>query len=135
MSFPLNFFNSGGVGLIAATEVSYSNLGQDLQTFGGQFTGNYHWDKNNCWFAFPLDGLINHEDEHGTLGKAGMWAENRYMNNPNKGFQVSPFERISDADGKEVAMFVVYGDPAFSPEPNNSGANNVDPWHNGPEDD
>jgi archaellum component FlaF (FlaF/FlaG flagellin family) len=134
MSFPLNFFNSGGVGLIAATEVSYSNLAQDPQTFGGYFTGNYNWDKNNCWFAFPLDGLINHEDEYGTLGKAGMWAENRYMNNPNKDFQVSPFERISDADGKEVAMFVVYGDPSFSPEPNNSGANNVDPWHNGPED-
>lgn len=134
MSFPLNFFNAGGVGLIAASEVSYSNLGQDLQTLGGAFTGNYNWDKNNCWFAFPLDGLINHEDEYGTIGKAGQWAENRYMNNPNKGFQVSPFERISDADGKEVAMFVVFGDPSFQPAPNRPGGNSIDPWHNGPED-
>jgi hypothetical protein len=134
MSFPLNFFNSGGVGLIAATEVSYSNLGQDLFTIGGSFTGNYNWDKNNCWFAFPLDGLINHEDQYGTIGKAAQWAENRYMNNPNKSSQVSPFEPISDADHKEVAMFVAYGDPAFQPYQNSPGANNVDPWHNGPDD-
>jgi hypothetical protein len=134
MSFPLNFFNSGGVGLIAATEVSYSNLGQDLLSLGGAFTGNYNWDKNNCWFAFPLDGLINHEDQYGTIGKAHQWAENRYMNNPNKSSPVSPFERISDADGKEVAMFVCMGDPSFQPSPNRPGSNSVDPWHNGPSD-
>ncbi len=133
-SFPLNYFYAGGIGLIAATEVSYSNLGQDLQTLGGQFTGNYHWDKNNCWFAFPLDGLINHEDEYGTIGKATQWAENRYMNNPNKSSPVSPFDRGTSADWKEVAMFACYGDPAFQPYQNSPGANDVDPWHNGPED-
>lgn len=134
MSFPLNFFYSGGIGLIAATEVSYSNLGQDLQTAGGAVTGNYHWDKNNCWFGFPLDGMINHEDEYGTIGKAHMWAENRYMNNPNKDSPVSPWDRGTSADWKEVAMFACYGDPAFMPYQNSPGANSVDPWHNGPDD-
>jgi hypothetical protein len=134
MSFPLNFFLAGGVGLIAATEVSYSNLGQDLQTAGGMITGNYHWDKNNCWYGFPLDGLINHEEEYGTIGKAHQWAQNRYMNNPNKASPVSPFEQGTSADWKEVAMFVCYGDPTFQPWQSSPGGNSVDPWHNGPDD-
>lgn len=133
MSFPLNYFYSGGVGLIAATEVSYSNLGQDLYTIGGQITGNYHWDLNNCWFAFPLDGLLNHEEEYGTIGHAHRWAENRYMNNPNNS-PITPFDPISDAHHKEITMFVCYGDPAFQPYQDSPGANDVDPWHNGPDD-
>jgi hypothetical protein len=56
------------------------------------------------------------------------------MNDPNKSSPVSPFEPISSADHKEVAMFVAYGDPAFKPHPNNPGGNSVDPWHNGPDD-
>ncbi len=134
MSFPLNYFNAGGVGLIAATEVSYSNLGQDLYTIGGQFTGNYQWDLNNCWFAFPLDGILNHEDEYGTIGQAHRWAQNRYMNNPNKGSPITPFDPVSDPHHKEITMFVCYGDPAFQPYQNSPGANDVDPWHNGPDD-
>jgi hypothetical protein len=134
MSFPLNYFNAGGVGLIAATEVSYSNLGQDLYTIGGQVTGNYNWDLNNIWFGFPLDGLINHEDEYGTIGQAHRWTENRYMNNPNHDSPITPFDPISDAHHKEITMFVCYGDPAFQPYQDSPGANDIDPWHNGPDD-
>ena len=56
------------------------------------------------------------------------------MNNPNKDSPVSPFDRGTSADWKEVAMFAAYGDPAFQPYQNSPGANNVDPWHNGPDD-
>jgi hypothetical protein len=141
MSFPLNYFNSGGVGLIAATEVSYSKLFQDIDAIKGQNSrgiifeeGNHYWDNNNCWFAFPLDGLINHEEEYGTIGKAHQWAENRYINNPNKSSQTSPFDRGTSIDWKEVAMFACYGDPSFQPYQPNAGANSYDPWHNGDSD-
>jgi hypothetical protein len=141
MSFPLNYFNAGGVGLIAATEVSYSKLFQDKDAIIGENSrgiifeeGNHKWDNNNCWFAFPLDGLINHEEEYGTIGKAHQWAENRYINNPNKSSQTSPFDRGTSVDWKEVAMFACYGDPSFKPFQPNAGANSYDPWHNGPDD-
>jgi len=130
-----NYLYSGAVGLVAATEVSFSNLGQDIKDTGVLITGNGHWDLNNCWYAFVLDGLINHEDEHGTIGKAVQWAENRYIHNPNKDSLVSPLEPAQGrADWKEVAMFACYGDPAFGPIFSNPGSNSFDPWHNGPED-
>ncbi|MCK4718265.1 MAG: hypothetical protein KAT70_06305, partial [Thermoplasmata archaeon] len=88
-----------------------------------------------CWYAFPLDALINHEEEHGTIGKAHQWAENRYIHNPNKDTMISPFEAGQGrADWKEITMFACYGDPAFQifvPSPGDAG---FDPWHNGPED-
>jgi hypothetical protein len=141
MLWVTNYFLAGGVGLISATEVSYSKLGQDKDAFIGEFAqgiffeeDNHKWDNNNCWYAFTMDGLLNHEDEYGTIGKAHQWAENRYINNPNKASPVSPFERGTSVDWKEVAMFVCYGDPAFQPFQTRPGANDYDPWHNGPDD-
>ena len=123
------------MGLVAATEVSFSNLGQDIKDTGVLITGNGHWDLNNCWYGFTLDGIINHEEEHGTIGKAHQWAENRYIHNPNKDSLVSPFEPANGrADWKEVTMFACYGDPAFRPYSPSPGAGSFDPWHNGPED-
>ncbi|UCE35868.1 MAG: hypothetical protein JSW00_09875 [Thermoplasmata archaeon] len=141
MLWVTNYFYSGGVGLIAATEVSYSKLAQDKDSLIGEYAmgfifeeDNHQWDNNNCWYAFPLDGLINHEEEYGTIGKAHQWAENRYINNPNKASQTSPFDQGTSVDWKEVSMFVCYGDPAFMPSQNSPGANSYDPWHNGAED-
>lgn len=130
-----NYFYAGAVGLIAATEVSYSNIGQDLRYLEYLINPNDDspdWDKNNAWYAFTVDGLLNHEDEHGSIGKAHQWAENRYIAYHNN--EVSPFDQGTSADWKEVSMYVCYGDPAFIPYQNSPGANEVDPWHNGEDD-
>ena len=133
--FSINYLYGGGIGLIGATEVSYSNLGQDIKQIPGQVTGNYYWDKNNAWYAFLADGLLNHEEEHGSLGEMIQWAENRYMNNPNKDYKVSPLKHEGDSvDWKEVTFFCLYGDPAFKMPQDRPGANEIDPWHNGPND-
>jgi hypothetical protein len=132
MLWVTNYFYAGGVGLVAATEVSFSNLGQDIYAIIGVITGNPQWDLNNAWYAFTLDGLINHEDEYGTIGKAHQWAENRYIKYHDN--QYSAFDRGSSAHWKEIAMYVCYGDPAFQPYQSSPGGNNVDPWHNGPDD-
>jgi hypothetical protein len=132
MLFPTNYFHAGGVGLIAATEVSFSNLGQDIYALMGRITGNPQWDLNNAWYAFALDGLLNHEDEHGTIGKAHQWAENRYIKYHDNTY--SPFDQGTSAHWKEIAMYICLGDPAFQPYQSSPGANNVDPWHNGPDD-
>ncbi|MDG6220865.1 MAG: C25 family cysteine peptidase [Candidatus Thermoplasmatota archaeon] len=133
MLWATNYLYSGAVGLIAATEVSYSNIGQDIWNKGVLITDNGNWDMNNCWYAFPLDALINHEEKHGTIGKAHQWAENRYIHNPNKDTMLSPFEAgLGSADWKEITMFVCYGDPAFRPYSPSPGDGGFDPWHNGP---
>jgi hypothetical protein len=132
MLWVTNYFYAGGVGMIAATEVSFSNLGQDLYALVGRITGNPQWDLNNAWYAFSVDGLLNHEDEYGTIGKAHQWAENRYIKYHDS--SISPFDRGTSAHWKEVAMYACYGDPAFQPHQTRPGANNVDPWHNGPDD-
>lgn len=132
MLFATNYFYAGGVGFISATEVSFSNLGQDIYAIMGRFTGNPRWDLNNAWYAFTVDGLLNHEEEHGTIGKAHQWAENRYIKYHENSY--SPFEPGTSAHWKEIAMYVCLGDPAFQPYQNSPGANNVDPWHNGPGD-
>jgi hypothetical protein len=140
--FCLNYMYAGAVAYSAATEVSFSNVGQDSSAITGEATGNHEWDLNDAWYAFFWDGILNHEEEYGTLGHAVRWAENRYMNNPNHAKQYSPFEGDpanfqDDYDGahwKEVAMFVAYGDPTFMPYNVNMGAGSYDPWHNGDSD-
>ena len=137
--FCTNYMYAGCVAYCGATEVSFSNVGQDSDAAEGEITGNHKWDLNDAWFAFFWDSFLNHDQEYGTLGKAMQWAENRYMNNPNHAKQYSPFEGdpanfADDMDGahwKEVAMFVVYGDPTFSPYIVNPGDGGYDPWHNG----
>jgi hypothetical protein len=140
--YSLNHFYAGGIGLIGATEVSYSNLGQDVYSFPEEilpgiffkrFSDDDHeWDLNNAWYAFTADGLINHEDEYGTIGKAVQWAENRYIKYHND--QFSPFDMGTEAHWKEVAMYSCLGDPSAHLSPTNPGANSYDPWHNGPDD-
>lgn len=133
--FSINYLYGGAIGLFGATEVSYSNLGQDLKQLPGRNMGNYHWDKNNAWYAFLADGLLNHEDEHGSMGEMLQWAENRYMNNPNKDYKVSPLIHQGDSvDWVEVTFFCLYGDPAFKMPQSRQGPNEVDPWHNGDND-
>ncbi|UCG70050.1 MAG: hypothetical protein JSV09_03270 [Thermoplasmata archaeon] len=142
MLFPSNYLYAGAVGLIAATEVSYSNLFQDTSSVGEEYMpgiinsdwsdGDHEWDANNAWYAFTIDGLLNHEEEYGTIGKAHQWAENRYIKYHNK--EISPLDQGTSSDWKEIAMYVCYGDPAFQPFQNSPGANSYDPWHNGPED-
>ena len=133
--FSINYMYGGAIGLFGATEVSYSNLGQDVLQFQGPVTGNNHWDKNNAWYAFLADGLLDHEEEHGSLGKMLQWAENRYMNNPNKDYRVSPLVHGGDSvDWREVTFFCLLGDPAFRMPQPRAGANDFDPWHNGEED-
>jgi len=137
--FGLNYMAAGCIGYAAATEVSFSNIGQDSDAATGEVTGDHKWNLNDAWFAFFWDGILNHEEEHGTIGKALQWAENRYMHNPAHGNQYTPFDGdpanfADDYDGahwKEVTMFVCYGDPTFAPANYNMGEGSYDPWHNG----
>lgn len=140
--FGVNYLYGGALAVGGATEVSYSNVGQDIDSLWARYgvgilhDDNHHWDLNDAWYAFFWDALLNHEEEYGSVGKALQWAENRYIKYHNN--QVSPFEWTdSDEMGghwKEVTMFVIYGDPAFRPGLTTSGANQFDEWHNGDED-
>ncbi|UCH89691.1 MAG: hypothetical protein JSV49_03315 [Thermoplasmata archaeon] len=141
--FCLNYLYGGAVALGGATEVSYSNLGQDVTSLWAEYgrgilhdENDHDWDLNNAWFAFFWDGVMDHEEEHGTVGKALQWAENRYIKNHDN--TVSPFDSTEDGDlgahWKEVAMYAIYGDPAFQPHITSPGPNDYDPWHNGNDD-
>jgi hypothetical protein len=91
-------------------------------------------------YAFNVDGLVNHEDQYGTIGRTLQWAENRYIKDHNN--EVEPFHQDSSAsnwadiapDWKTVCMYACYGDPAHAPGFTAPGANSYDPWHNGPDD-
>ena len=153
-SFALNYLYGGAVVSGGATEVSFSNIAQDATSGPEEFfpgiinpswdDDNYEWDLNDAWFAFFWDGILNNEKTYGTVGEALRWAENRYISNPNRDKKVSPFiQELDDPDWqggllgahwKEVSMFAIYGDPAFSPAPNSPGENSYRPWTNGPED-
>lgn len=153
-TFALNYLYGGAVIAGGATEVSFSNIAQDATSATEEFLpgiindrwndGNYEWDLNDAWFAFFWDGILNNEDTYGTAGEALRWAENRYIQNPIRNREVSPFiQDLDDPDWqggllgahwKEVSMFAIYGDPAFSPNPTSPGSNSYRPWVNGPED-
>jgi hypothetical protein len=142
-TFAFDFFYAGGVGLFGASEVSFSFIGQDFYSMPeesrlpGIFVptvndGNHQWELNNAMYAFMVDGLLNHEETYGTIGKAAQWTENRYIK--YLGNQYSPFDEGTTAEWKTLSMYMCYGDPAFQPSPTNPGANAYDPWHNGPND-
>lgn len=153
-AFALNYLHGGAIVTGGATEVSFSNIGQDLTSGTEEWLpgvinprwsdGNYEWDLNDAWFAFFWDGILNVEERYGSVGHALRWAENRYMNNPIHSKRVSPFIQDLDdpewqggllgAHWKEVAMFNIYGDPAFTPSSTKPGANSYRPWVNGPND-
>jgi hypothetical protein len=154
-TFALNYLYGGAVIAGGATEVSFSNIAQDATSGTEEWLpgiinpawsdDNYEWDLNDAWFAFFWDGLLDNEQDYGTAGEALRWAENRYIHNPIRNHPVTPFIQEQDdpdwqggllgAHWKEVAMFAIYGDPAFSPQPNNPGENSYRPWTNGVEDD
>ncbi len=87
-----------------------------------------------------MDALVNHENQYGTIGRALQWAENRYLK--DHGYQVDPLHQDPGASNwgelashwKTVSMYACYGDPAHAPGFTLPGANNYDPWHNGPDD-
>lgn len=133
-AFATNYLYGGAVGLCGATEVSYSNIGQDGYTLVSPVTGDAEWQNNDLWYAAFWDNMLDGAFENGehigpepTAGNALMYAENRYMfDNPGH----SPL--LQEGDGvhwKEVAMFTYYGDPAFHPYHMIEGPNNFDPWH------
>ena len=141
--FCLNYLYGGALALGGATEVSYSNIAQDVTSIWAEYgmgvlhsDEDHEWDLNNAWYAFFWDGILNHEEEYGTAGKALQWAENRYIKNHNN--EISPFDQTTDsnlgAHWKSVAMYALYGDPAFKPYVTSDGENSYDPWHNGPDD-
>ncbi len=131
----LNYLAAGPAVLVGATEVSFSNIGQDLTSLPAEylpFVDDHRWDHNDAWYAFVWDGILNHP-EHGTIGKAVQWSENRYMNyGPNN--QPSPMNPDGGVDWYEVTFFAVYGDPAFRPAIDENTTPGYDPWHNGPDD-
>ncbi len=134
--FALSYLYGGAIVLVGATEVSYSDVGQDIPATIGRVTGDHDWDKNNAIYAFFWDGILNHEQERDTVGKCFVWMINRYIR--NHGGQLSPLKQQDatgdGADWKQVAMYVLYGDPAFGPVKTRPGANDKDEWHNGPSD-
>ncbi|RLF66090.1 MAG: hypothetical protein DRN57_07795 [Thermoplasmata archaeon] len=153
-TFALNYLYGGAVVAGGATEVSFSNVGQDLTSASEEWLpgiinsrwsdDNYEWDLNDAWFAFFWDAILDNEESYGTVGEALRWAENRYIKNPIRDREVSPFVQdpedpdwqggLLGAHWKEVSMFAIYGDPAFSPAGNRPGENSYRPWVNGPED-
>ncbi|MEW5759820.1 MAG: C25 family cysteine peptidase [Candidatus Thermoplasmatota archaeon] len=131
--FSISYLYGGAIALIGATEVSYSDIGQDFSAVAGRITGDHKWDKNNAMFAFFFDGILDHEEEYGKIGKAHQWMINRYIK--NHGNTVTPLEQKGDgADWKQASMYVLYGDPAFGPIKTKPGANQKDEWHNGEDD-
>jgi len=134
--FSLGYLYAGTVGFVGATEVSYSDLGQDISAIAGRATGDHGWNLNNAMYAFFWDGVLDHEQDKSTLGQCYMWMMNRYIK--DKGGQLTPLKQADPtgggADWKTVAMYVLYGDPAFDGWKNKSGANQKDEWHNGPDD-
>ncbi|MEM2869263.1 MAG: C25 family cysteine peptidase [Thermoplasmata archaeon] len=134
--FALSYLYGGAIVLVGATEVSYSDVGQDIPATVGRFTGDHDWDKNNAMYAFFWDGILNHEQDKDTVGKCFVWMINRYIK--NHGGQLTPLKQQDatggGADWKQVAMYVLYGDPAFGPFPTKPGPNEKDEWHNGPND-
>lgn len=99
----VNHLYSGAVGLGAATEVSYSNLGQDCYSIPGQGTGDSKWDINDLWYAAFWDGILDgawdektkkHFDLEVSGAEALRLAENRYIENLRNNFggeTCSPF--------------------------------------------
>jgi len=133
--FATNYLYAGAVGLVAATEVSYSNVGQDGYVVIGQGTGSNNWDLNDLWYAAFWDNILDGAFTNGTHtgpetdnGHALMNAENRYMLEHTG---ISPMKNPGSdgANWKETAMFALYGDPAFKPYGMIEGPNNYDPWH------
>ncbi|MGA1821538.1 MAG: C25 family cysteine peptidase [Thermoplasmatota archaeon] len=134
--FTLNYLSAGPAVLVGATEVSYSNIGQDLTTLPAEylpFSDDHKWDHNDAWYAFVWDGILNHPGEHGTIGKAVQWSENRYIRYPPNN-SPSPFTPADEVDWYEVTFFSVYGDPAFRPAIPEDAQPGYDPWHNGEDD-
>jgi hypothetical protein len=135
--FTLNYLAAGPAVLVGATEVSFSNIGQDLYSLPAEylpFVDDHQWDHNDAWYAFVWDGILNHPGEHGTIGKAVQWAENRYMKYPPNN-QPAPMDPTGEVDWYEVTFFACYGDPSFRPAIDPSGGpGDFDPWHNGPDD-
>ena len=134
--FTLNYLASGPAVLIGATEVSYSNIGQDLTSIPAEylpFSDDHQWDHNDAWYAFVWDGILDHPGEHGTAGKAVQWSENRYMKYPANN-NPTPFNPDGSVDWFEVTFFALYGDPAFRPAIDPDTKPNYDPWHNGADD-
>lgn len=134
--FTMNYLSAGPAVLVGATEVSYSNIGQDLTSLPAEylpFSDDHKWDHNDAWYAFVWDGILNHPAEHGTVGKAVQWSENRYIQYPPNN-SPSPFDPTGEVDWYEVTFFSVYGDPAFRPAIPLDTQPNYDPWHNGEDD-
>ncbi|RLF66481.1 MAG: hypothetical protein DRN57_07055 [Thermoplasmata archaeon] len=134
--FTLNYLAAGPAVLVGATEVSFSNIGQDLHSIPAEylpFIDDHQWDHNDAWYAFVWDGILDHPREHGTIGKAAQWSENRYMNYPPNN-QPAPMYPDGEVDWYEVTFFAVYGDPSFRPAVDEMSSPGYDPWHNGPDD-
>ena len=150
-----NYMYAGALGLSAATEVSYSNIGQDLWAIPGQGTGDSQWDINDLWYAGFWDGLLDgswEDGQHNGPEVSGAEAvrntENRYIENLKSNFDgkyTTPFlepptgmihpargELYGDESGmhwKETAMFSYVGEPMFQIPVFNQGEGAVDPWH------
>jgi len=150
-----NYLYAGAIGLCAATEVSYSNIGQDLQSIPGQGTGDSNWDINDLWYAAFWDGILDGSFEDGqhngpevSGAESVRNGENRYIEQLKDNFGgrfCTPFlappgemihpqrgELYGDESGmhwKEVSMFAYYGEPMFQIPVFTPGVGDVDPWH------
>ncbi|MCI0497922.1 MAG: C25 family cysteine peptidase [Thermoplasmata archaeon] len=125
--FATSWMYAGAVALIGATEVSYSNIGQDIYGLSGEVTGDHNWDLNNLWFASTAKYTL--DDEY-NIGEVLRLSENRYL---AKHPGINPFEEPADpandgAHWKTVAMYCLYGDPAFQYHVTSPGENAYMPW-------
>jgi len=152
--FATSYLYAGAIGLVAATEVSYSNVGQDIESGSGAATGQYDWDINDLWYAGFWDNTLDgkyangtHYEEETSGAEAVMWTENRYIQHLRDEFDgktCSPFfkppdgmkrarQGYEDEGGmhwKEVSMFAFYGEPMFKYYQARPGENDWNRWHN-----
>ena len=140
--FATNFLYGGAVALVGATEVSYSNVGQDGWVVISPGTGTSEWDLNDLWYAAFWDHILDgtgdfsgssenpsHSELEVDNGKAVVLAENRYMaEHPGISPLIKP-DGDNGAHWKEIAMFCLLGDPAFTPFQDSPGPKDFDPWH------
>ncbi|MCK4613368.1 MAG: hypothetical protein KAU14_01085 [Thermoplasmata archaeon] len=151
--FATSWMYGGGIGLAAATEVSYSNIGQDISSSSGAVTDRYNWDINDLWYAGYWDNTLNgkydkgeHFEEETSGAEAVMYTENRYIQHLQDEFDgktCSPFyeppegmrrarqafEEEGGMHWKEITMFAYYGEPAFKHVIYEPGENDVNRWH------
>ena len=117
----LRFLKGGTVSYVSPTEISYSEIGQDVTYYIPEIAGfGGGWGVNNYIYCNYWNNVLNYDMSTGNAFKETLRG---YM--VDKG--VNPFTaNCEDADGKTIIMYCLYGDPMFVPWQNPANAGSGD---------